>query len=89
VGKNDKSSRVYAYHHGHGERSGGNLAHEEQSEAESDEGGRREEHGCWQKDGQESTAGGFWRGGKTIDVNWVEPAANEQTKNEGIWEGGC
>ena len=34
---------------------------------------------------REYAAGGFWRGGKTIDVNWVEPAAGERTRNEGIW----
>jgi len=34
-------------------------------------GGRMDERECdW----------GFWRGGETIDVNWVEPAANERTK---------
>ena len=36
---------------------------------------------------REYAAGGFWRGGETIGVNWVEPAAYERTRNEGIWEG--
>lgn len=29
---------------------------------------------------EKSMAGGFWRGGKTICVNWVEPAAYEKDK---------
>ena len=31
-------------------------------------------------DERERGAGGFWRGGETIGVNWVEPAAYERTK---------
>ena len=78
--QNDKSSRAYAYHHGHGERCGCDLTHEEKSEDESDDCGRREEHGCWRKDARESGWLGASGGAVTIGVNWVEPAAGEGTK---------
>ena len=36
-------------------------------------------------DGQRNAAGGFWRGGKTVGVNWGEPAAYER---QGMKESG-
>jgi len=53
VGHLDESNEVCTYHHGHGEGDGGNLANEEKSGEEREDGRGREEHGCWE-DGQGS-----------------------------------
>lgn len=51
-GEPDKSDMACTYHHSHGLRGSSGLANEEKSEEESEDGRRREKHGCWVKNGR-------------------------------------